>query len=242
MKIELTCFSHNSAMINDDVKKDLKCSNKILLPTSVLFDITSENESEDIDKMYFKISNIETMFGVVCAVHEFSAPQSIVHLPFYIMEECGMYDGDKVNVELVKPTKGTYMKLKLHNGKEFSKIEDPKEMLEKYLSKNYPIVTQGHTIKIKYKDNKTFYIDIVETKPEEIIEIFNVDVNVDFDKPYDYEQIEKERLEKIKQAEEEKKKQELEKRRIRNEKIKKLKNSRTGFVPFSGKGYTLGKK
>ena len=93
-------------------------------------------------------------------------------------------------------------------------------MLEKYLSKNYPIVTQGHTIKIKYKDNKTFYIDIVETKPEEIIEIFNVDVNVDFDKPYDYEQIEKERLEKLKQAEEEKKKQELEKEELEMKKLK----------------------
>ena len=31
-------------------------------------------------------------------------------------------------------------------------------------------------------------IDIVETKPAEIIEIFNADINVDFDKALDYEE------------------------------------------------------
>ena len=242
METQLTCFSHNSALINDDIKKDLKCSNKIILPASVLFNITNENEDDNISKLYFKISNVENLFGVVCAVHEFSAPQSVVHVPYYIMDECGIDNGDKVDVKLVSPNKGTYMKIKLHNGKEFSKIEDPKKMLEKYLSKNYPVVTQGHTIKIKYENKKTFYIDIVETKPDETIEIFNVDLNVDFDKPYDYDEIEKERLEKLKKIEEEKQKKLLEDRKIRNEKVKKFKKTQTGFIPFSGKGYTLGSK
>ena len=240
MNFKLSCFSYKSALINDDVKKELKCSNKILLPQSVLFDITSENNT--FDKLYFKVSNIESKFGVVCAVHEFSSPDNIVHMPYYIMEECGIQEADKVDVELVTPKKGTFMKLKFHNGREFQKIEDPKKMLEQYLSKNYPIVTQGHTIKIKYENNKTFYIDIVETKPEEIIEIFNVDVKVDFDKPYDYEEIEKERLEKLKKLEEERQKKLLEQRKIRNEKINNYKNNDKGFVPFSGKGYTLGSK
>ena len=240
METQLTCFSHNSALINDDTKQDLKCSNKIILPTSVLFDITSEND--DISKLYFKVSNVESKFGVVCAVHEFSAPQSVVHVPYYIMEECGINNGDKVDIKVVVPKKGTYMKIKLHNGKEFSNIENPKEMLEKYLSRNYPVVTQGHTIKIKYENKKTFYMDIIETKPDEIIEIFNVDLNVDFDKPYDYEEIEKERLENLKKIEEEKQKKLLEQRKIRNEKISKFKTSSKSFVPFSGKGYTLGSK
>ena len=240
METQLTCFSHNSALINDDTKQDLKCSNKIILPTSVLFDITSEND--DISKLYFKVSNVESKFGVVCAVHEFSAPQSVVHVPYYIMEECGINNGDKVDIKVVVPKKGTYMKIKLHNGKEFSNIENPKEMLEKYLSRNYPVVTQGHTIKIKYENKETFYMDIVETKPNEIIEIFNIDLNVDFDKPYDYEEIEKERLEKLKKIEEEKQKKLLEERKIRNENISKFKTSSKSFVPFSGKGYTLGSK
>ena len=34
--------------------------------------------------------------------------------------------------------------------------------------------------------NKSFNIDIVETKPTNVIKILNVNINVDFDKPLDY--------------------------------------------------------
>jgi hypothetical protein len=57
------------------------------------------------------------------------------------------------------------------------------------MSRDYPVVTQGQTIALHYTElNKVFMIDIVETKPAEIIEILNADINVDFDKALDYEE------------------------------------------------------
>ena len=109
------------------------------------------------------------------------------------MNSCSIGEGTNVKVELVTPPKGSFIKLRLHNSKEFSKLSNPKAVLEKIMSNDYPVVTQGQTIAIHYTDlNKVFMIDIVETKPAEIIEILNADINVDFDKAVDYEEPEPE--------------------------------------------------
>ena len=138
---------------------------------------------------YFKISNKDTQYGEVCGVHEFSSPPGVVHLPYHIMNNCSIEEGSTIKVDLVTPPKGDFVKLRLHNSKEFSKLNDPKVILEKIMSKDYPVVTQGQTIALYYKEvNKVFMIDIVETKPTEIIEILNADINVDFDKALDYQE------------------------------------------------------
>ena len=55
------------------------------------------------------------------------------------------------------------------------------------MSRDYPVVTQGQTIALNYTElNKVFMVDVVETKPSEIVEIINTDINVDFDKALDY--------------------------------------------------------
>ena len=47
------------------------------------------------------------------------------------------------------------------------------------MSSDYPVVTQGQTIRFIRDLNKVFMMDIVETKPSEVIEILNADINVD---------------------------------------------------------------
>jgi ubiquitin fusion degradation protein 1 len=55
------------------------------------------------------------------------------------------------------------------------------------MSKDYPVITQGQTIAINHIElNRVFRIDIVETKPAEVISIVNTDLNLDFDEPIDY--------------------------------------------------------
>ena len=105
------------------------------------------------------------------------------------MYSCCIEVGSNVTVGIDALPKGDFVKLRLHNSKEFSKLSDPKAVLEKIMSRDYPVVTQGQTIALHYTElNKVFMIDIVETKPAEIIEIFNADINVDFDKALDYEE------------------------------------------------------
>ena len=246
MTMELLCFSYACSSQNPEMIEKLKHSNKILLPESLLFELTKENHDSLDNKMYFKVSHTETEYGEVCGVHEFSAPPGVVHLPYHIMNSCCIGEGTNVKIELVAPPKGDFVKLRLHNSKDFSKLSNTKAILEKIMSRDYPVVTQGQTIALHYQElDKVFMVDIVETKPSEIIEILNADINVDFDKALDYEEAEA----SIKEAQVPPKSninvkinQDISGSTIyRNRNANKYKKL-NGFVAFSGSGNILGSK
>ena len=246
---ELLCFSYACSSQNSEMIEKLKHSNKILLPESLLFELTKENHDSLDNKMYFKVSHTETEYGEVCGVHEFSAPPGVVHLPYHIMNSCCIGEGTNVKIELVAPPKGDFVKLRLHNSKEFSKLSDPKAVLEKIMSSDYPVVTQGQTIAIHYRDlNKVFMMDIVETKPSEVIEIINTDINVDFDRALDYEEAEasineaKETIVPPNPNENVKINQDISGSTIYQNRNKNKYKKTDGFIAFSGKGNVLGSK
>ena len=136
--------------------------------------------------MFFKLKNKLNEFYQVCGVHEFSAPPGVIHAPFYIMNTLGIKEGDTVNIELVSPPDGSFIKIRPHKT-EFIELTNPKAVMEKILSRDYQVLTEGHTIQLNYTDlNKVFEIDIVETKPSSTIKIVDVNLEVDFDTPLDY--------------------------------------------------------
>ena len=244
---DLLCFSYACSSQNPEMIEKLRCSNKILLPESMLFEITKDNHDSLEQKLYFKVSNKDTQYGEVCGVHEFSAPPGVVNLPYHIMESCSLEEGSTVQVDLISPPKGNFMKIRLHNSKEFSKLSNPKVVLEKIMSRDYPVVTQGQTIALNYTDlNKVFMVDVVETKPSEIIEIINTDINVDFDKALDYVEPPPKEEKKVAWVPHEtganvKISQDISGSTIQNRRVNQYKKT-GGFVPFSGKGNVLGRK
>ena len=244
---DLLCFSYACSSQNPEMIEKLRCSNKILLPESMLFELTKDNHDSLEQKLYFKVSNKDTQYGEVCGVHEFSAPPGVVNLPYHIMESCSLEEGSTVQVDLLSPPKGNFMKIRLHNSKEFSKLSNPKAVLEKIMSRDYPVVTQGQTIALNYVElNKVFMVDVVETKPSEIIEIINTDINVDFDKPLDYVEPPPKEEKKVAWVPHEtgtnvKISQDISGSTIQNRRLNQYKKT-GGFVPFSGKGNVLGRK
>ncbi len=184
-KTNLLCFSFTCSTQPEELTKRLKSSNKILLPPSVLYELNQQQDLSD-NIMFFKVSNKEMQFGIVCGVHEFSAPPGICHVPFHIMNNIGIREGQQVEIEKICPVQGTYMKLRPHKT-EFINLSNPKAVLERIMSRDYPVVSQGQTIELNYEDlNCRYRIDIVETNPAEIISIVNTDINIDFDQPLDY--------------------------------------------------------
>ena len=189
----LLCFSYACSSQSEELTLRVKYSNKILLPSSVLYSINnrqSQSQSQNSDNfgdvMFFGIKNLENEMVQVCGVQEFSAPPGVVHIPYHIMAGMGIKEGSKVEVSLYNPPNGSYVKLQLHQ-KEFAQLADPKAVLEKILSRDYPVVSQGQTITLYYKDvDKVYQIDIVKAEPAEVIKIINVNLNVDFDPPKDY--------------------------------------------------------
>ena len=70
-KQELTCFSFTCSTQSEELTEKLKHSNKILLPPSILYKLNQNEELENTDIMFFKISNKELQYGIVCGVQEF---------------------------------------------------------------------------------------------------------------------------------------------------------------------------
>lgn len=181
METTLMCFSYACSSQSEELTQRIKYSNKILLPPNVLHQLRDNTTT-----LFFKITNIENSFGQVCGVQEFTAPPGVVHVPYHIMEGLGLKEGAQVNIELSTPPDGSYIKFQPHKT-EFIELPDPKALLEKALSINYPVVTESHTITIQDPEtNKVYHIDIVKTEPAPIIKIIDVNIDVDFDPPLDY--------------------------------------------------------
>jgi len=187
-KKNLSCFSFTCSAQPEELTKRLRSSNKILLPPSILYALNQEQDPDDNSIMFFKVSNKEIEFGIVCGVQEFSAPPGICHIPYHIMNNIAVTEGGQVEIEKVSPAQGTYMKLRPHKT-EFINLDNPRTILEKIMSRDYPVVSQGQTLELYSKElDKKYLVDIVETKPEEVIGIVNTDINIDFEQPLDYVQ------------------------------------------------------
>jgi len=225
---------------NSEKYSDLNYTNKILLPESVLYGLQNNKKFENIEfPLFFNVKNTETQFGIVCGVHEFTSPPGVCHMPYHIMSLLGIDEGTTVHIELNECVGGDFVKFRFHTSK-FASIPDSKKLLEKIISKDYPVISTGQTLILNHKETGEIYnIDVLETKPVECIKILNSNINVDFDTPLDGGGEEKSAIplcpeiasDNFKVPE-----------RLTYEKLKKYKPWSNGFVPFSGQGHRLGTK
>jgi hypothetical protein len=170
---------------------ELEHSNKILLSSACLPDLDLDCGTTYL-KLYKKKEawsesddGVVSMVVVICALHEFIDIPGIVYLPNRLMMKLsGINEGDEIIVEQEKNVKkGEYLKIKPFEQK-FIELNNPKIILEKFISERYPILSEGEVISFEYNDF-TYHIEIVETKPSLTIQTTNCDINVDFEKPVD---------------------------------------------------------
>ncbi|KAL3530772.1 hypothetical protein ACH5RR_010094 [Cinchona calisaya] len=166
-------------------KSHLEKGDKIIMPPSALDRLAYLQ----IDyPMLFELSNPSAGRVSHCGVLEFVADEGLIYLPYWMMENMLLQEGDIVHVKNASLSKGTYVKLQPHTT-DFLDVSNPKAILETTL-RNYSCLTTGDTIMVAY-NNKKFYIDIVETKPSAAISIIETDCEVDFAPPLDYKEPEK---------------------------------------------------
>ncbi|KAD6795710.1 hypothetical protein E3N88_06606 [Mikania micrantha] len=138
--------------------------------------------------MLFELRNSATERVSHCGVLEFIAEEGMVYMPYWMMANLVLQEGDIVRVKNVTLPKGSYVKLQPHT-KDFLDISNPKAILETTL-RNFSCLTTGDSIMVAY-NNKKYYIDIIETKPSHAISIIETDCEVDFAPPLDYKEPEK---------------------------------------------------
>nr|XP_043610391.1 ubiquitin fusion degradation protein 1 homolog [Erigeron canadensis]XP_043610392.1 ubiquitin fusion degradation protein 1 homolog [Erigeron canadensis] len=166
-------------------KSHLEKGDKIIMPPSALDRLAYLQ----IDyPMLFELRNPSASKVSHCGVLEFIADEGLIYIPYWMMENMLLQEGDVVNVKNASLSKGTYVKLQPHT-MDFLDVSNPKAILETTL-RSYSCLTTGDTIMVAY-NNKKFYIDIVETKPSAAISIIETDCEVDFAPPLDYKEPEK---------------------------------------------------
>lgn len=166
-------------------KPQIESGDKIIMPPSALDRLASLH----IDyPMLFELRNSAADRVSHCGVLEFIAEEGMIYMPYWMMENLLLQEGDIVRVKNATLPKGTYVKLQPHT-KDFLDISNPKAILETTL-RNYSCLTVGDSIMVAY-NNKKYYIDIIEAKPSNAISIIETDCEVDFAPPLDYKEPER---------------------------------------------------
>ncbi|CAN6440552.1 unnamed protein product [Victoria cruziana] len=182
MSFEQTYRCYPASFID---KPHLESGDKIIMPPSALDRLASLH----IDyPMLFELYNSSTERVSHCGVLEFIAEEGMIYMPYWMMQNMLLQEGDTVRVKNATLPKGTYVKLQPHT-KDFLDISNPKAILETTL-RNFSCLTTGDSIMVAY-NNKKYYIDIIETKPSSAISIIETDCEVDFAPPLDYKEPER---------------------------------------------------
>lgn len=166
-------------------KPHLENGDKVVMPPSALDRLASLR----IDyPMLFEVHNPSTLRTSHCGVLEFVAEEGMIYMPYWMMQNMLLQEGDIIRVKSATLPKGTFVKLQPHT-KDFLDISNPKAVLETTL-RNFSCLTVGDNIMVAY-NNKKYYIDIIESKPANAISIIETDCEVDFAPPLDYKEPER---------------------------------------------------
>lgn len=196
---------------------------KIIMPPSALDTLTRLNIQYP---MLFKLTNKRTKRTSHCGVLEFVADEGRIYIPYWMMRNLCLEEGEAVQMDNVSLSVATYAKFQPQSV-EFLDITNPKAVLENNL-RNFACLTQGDVVAIKYND-KEYELCVLELKPGTAVSIIECDMNVDFAAPVGYK--EPERPKPMDQSDAFQEPQEMEA------------DEPQSFVPFAGSGNRLdGKK
>ncbi|XAR72763.1 hypothetical protein NMG60_11019513 [Bertholletia excelsa] len=166
-------------------KPQIENGDRIIMPHSALDQLASTHADYP---MLFELHNAATTCVSHCSVLEFTAEEGMIYMPYWMMENLLLQEGDNVQVKNVTLPKGTYVRLQPH-AKDFLDISNPKPILETML-RNFSCLTTGNSVMVSDNDKK-YYMDIIETKPSDAVCIMETDCEVDFAPPLSYKELKK---------------------------------------------------
>ncbi|XP_037952646.1 ubiquitin fusion degradation protein 1 homolog, partial [Teleopsis dalmanni] len=118
-------------------------------------------------------------------VLEFVADEGKCYIPYWMMDNLILEEGDTLTVENVSLPVATFSKFQPHST-DFLDITNPKAVLENAL-RNFACLTAGDVIAIKY-NKKIYELCVLETRPGNAVTIIECDMNVEFEAPVGYKE------------------------------------------------------
>jgi hypothetical protein len=144
----------------------------VIMPPSALDQLTRLNIEYP---MLFKITNRKSDRLTHAGVLEFIADEGKIYIPFWMMRNLLLEEGDLVNIENVSLPVATFSKFQPQSV-DFLDITNPKAVLENCL-RNFACLTTGDLVAINY-NNKIYELCVLETKPGRAVTIIECDMNV----------------------------------------------------------------
>lgn len=176
---QYTCYS--VSLFPGNEREDVERGGKIIMPPSALEALTRLNITYP---MLFKLSNTKMNRTTHCGVLEFVADENKVYLPYWMMRNLILEEGDIIDVESVSLAVATFSKFQPLSS-DFLDITNPKAVLENSL-RNFACLSKGDIIAIKY-NRHVYELCVLETKPNDAVNIIECDMNVEFAAPLDYQ-------------------------------------------------------
>nr|ACO11247.1 Ubiquitin fusion degradation protein 1 homolog [Caligus rogercresseyi] len=175
---QYACYS--TSMLGGNVRSQLEWGGKIILPSSALDRLSRLNI---VYPMLFKLTNPASGRFSHAGVLEFVADEGKVHLPYWMMENLMLGEGDLLRVESASLPVASYSKFQPHSS-DFLELSNPKAVLESRL-RNFACLSSGDVIAINYND-RIYQMSVLETKPQAAVSIIECDMNVEFAPPLGY--------------------------------------------------------
>lgn len=129
--------------------------------------------------MMFQVRNPTTGSFTHVGVMEFTAEEGKAYMPYWIMQNLFVDNGQLVEITNVTLPKGTFVQLRPHETA-FTQLSNPRVVLEKSM-RSYSCLTKDGQIVIDYGVGdlrRQFTLDIVDTKPADAISVIETDLNV----------------------------------------------------------------
>uniref|UniRef100_A0A1I8M523 Ubiquitin fusion degradation protein 1 homolog n=1 Tax=Musca domestica TaxID=7370 RepID=A0A1I8M523_MUSDO len=179
-KASYKCFS--VSMLPGNERQDVENGGKIIMPPSALDSLTRLNVEYP---MLFKLINNKKARTSHAGVLEFVADEGKCYLPYWMMDNLLLEEGDILTIESVSLPVAKFSKFQPHST-DFLDITNPKAVLENAL-RNFACLTTGDVIAIKY-NKKVYELCVLETKPGNAVSIIECDMNVEFEAPVGYKE------------------------------------------------------
>lgn len=180
-KTQYRCYSVSMLSVP---REDLESGGKIIMPPSALDTLEKLNIEYP---MLFKLSKRDSK-ATHCGVLEFVADEGKIHIPYWMMQNLLLEEGDLVEIESASLPVATYSKFQPQHV-DFLDISNPKAVLENVL-RSFACLTKGDLIAIKY-NKKVYELLVLETKPSDAVSIIECDMSVEFAPPVGYVEPEK---------------------------------------------------
>lgn len=177
-KTQYRCYS--VSMLAGADRQDVDRGGKIIMPSSALDQLTRLNI---VYPMLFKLTNKKADRMSHSGVLEFVADEGKVYLPYWMMQNLLLQEGDLLTVESTSLQVASYSKFEPQSV-EFLDISNPKAVLENIL-RGFACLTKNDMIAIKYNE-RIYELRVLETKPTDAVCIIECDMNVEFAPPVGY--------------------------------------------------------